>query len=254
MLIVYFPQHPNNPCSPHRFFKKLFRNPYTVLPRSRHNLGTIDPHINNRRTLRVRGNKGDNIMSVYLVTNGEHAGAWLADDVVKRNAIIAAHDDAYIAAQHDVATGTGADPAPTPEQERYIKAYIEGFVAEFVKLYPKAYATAYKRTYRAAYTAAALERANPLDDRIAETARINGTDPGALSLKTLRDAYVEEITTYFAEYASPADATRAFTNLQAIAKELQHRDKDKAQEFIDETHALMLDVCPELDLSLLTRH
>ena len=110
-------------------------------------------------------------MSVYLVTNGEHAGAWLADDVVKRNAIIAAHDDAYIAAQHDVATGTGADPAPTPEQERYIKAYIEGFVAEFVKLYPKAYATAYKRTYRAAYTAAALERANPLDDRIAETAR-----------------------------------------------------------------------------------
>ncbi len=93
-----------------------------------------------------------------------------------------------------------------------------------------------------------------LDDRIAVTARIFGIEFHHMSLRILRDAYVEEITTYYAEYASDEDQARAFANFQAIARELRRRDKDKAQQFIDETHAIMLDVCPGLDLRHITCH
>jgi len=93
-----------------------------------------------------------------------------------------------------------------------------------------------------------------LDDRIAITARINGVEFCDMSVAVLRDAYVEEITTYYTDYAFPEDETTAFLNIRAIAIELRRRDKDRAHCFIEETHALMLDVCPELDLSQLTCH
>ncbi|MEE9587643.1 MAG: hypothetical protein V3V97_06440 [Hyphomicrobiaceae bacterium] len=99
-----------------------------------------------------------------------------------------------------------------------------------------------------------IDRHSLLDDRIAVTARANGIDFSALSLTVLRGAYVEEITTTYADYASDEDRAGAFVNVQAIATELRRRDKDKAQQFLDDIHAMMLDVCPQLDLSHITCH
>ena len=93
-----------------------------------------------------------------------------------------------------------------------------------------------------------------LDDRIAVRARISGIEFSAISDVMLHDAYVEEVTTYYAEYASPQDEVDAFLNIHAIATELRRRDKDEARQFIEEAHALMLEVCPEWDLSELTCH
>ena len=84
-----------------------------------------------------------------------------------------------------------------------------------------------------------------LIDRIIVRARMNGVAFNALSLTALQDAYVEELTTAYAEYASVEDADGAVVNLHAIAAELRRRDKDGARLFIKEVHALLLDLHPE---------
>ncbi len=93
-----------------------------------------------------------------------------------------------------------------------------------------------------------------LIDRIAARARMNGVAFANLSLTALRDAYVEELTTAYAVYASDEDADGAVVNLNAIAAELHRRDKDEASRFIKEVHELILDVHPDLDLTLITCH
>ncbi len=93
-----------------------------------------------------------------------------------------------------------------------------------------------------------------LNDRIAIRARMDGVAFPTMTTDVLCDAYVEEIATAYAEYTPDADADVAVANAHAIARELRRRDRIQAQRFIDEVHALLLDECPELDLSQLTCH
>ena len=93
-----------------------------------------------------------------------------------------------------------------------------------------------------------------LIDRITIRARINGVAFNALSLTALQDAYVEELTTAYADYASEEEADGAVVNLHAIVAELRRRDKDEAQYFIEAVHELLLDVHPDLDLTSITCH
>lgn len=91
-----------------------------------------------------------------------------------------------------------------------------------------------------------------LIDRI--TVRMNGAVFTNLPLPALQVAYVEELTTAYAHYASTEDADGAVVNLHAIAAELRRRDRDEAQHFIDEVHTLLLEVHPDLDLTAITCH
>lgn len=93
-----------------------------------------------------------------------------------------------------------------------------------------------------------------LIDRIIIRAKADRVEIPNMTTEVLCDAYVEELTTAHADYAGEDDARDAFLNTHAIARELRRRDRDFAQEFIEEVHALVLDVFPDVDLSQLTCH
>ncbi len=90
-------------------------------------------------------------MASYLEKDGRHAGAWFAEDVLERDALDQANEDAYINATEDVIARNGGGPDPTEAQQRYIDAYVEGFVKTFRAQYANAYRSAYKHVYPRRY-------------------------------------------------------------------------------------------------------
>ena len=90
-------------------------------------------------------------MASYLEKDGRHAGAWFAEDVLERDALDQANEDAYINATEDVIARNDGDPDPTEAQLRYVDAYVEGFVKTFKEQYAKAYRSAYKHVYHRCY-------------------------------------------------------------------------------------------------------